>query len=82
MLDITTQTFRASVGIILLRDDESEVLRISSSVGVDAKVPEDFKVELGSGFSGKIAMSGEPGMILDTNADIGALRPMIRAKAK
>ena len=30
------------------------------------KLPEDFKIELGSGFSGKIALSGEPGMILDT----------------
>jgi signal transduction histidine kinase len=27
-------------------------------------------------------MSGEPGMILDTNVDTGALRPMIRIKAK
>src|SRR5579871_1266477 len=37
---------------------------------------------MGSGFSGKIAMSGEPNMILDTNGDTGALRPMIRIKAK
>jgi signal transduction histidine kinase len=69
------------VGVILLRD-ESGALRISSSVGVDEKVPEDFKVELGSGFSGTIAMSGEPGMILDTSVDTGALRSMIRIKAK
>jgi signal transduction histidine kinase len=81
VLDITTQTFQASVGIILLCD-ESGVLRICSSVGVDGDVPEDFKVELGSGFSGKIAQSGEPGMILDTSVDTGALRPMIRIKAK
>jgi signal transduction histidine kinase len=81
VLDITTQTFQASVGIILLRD-ESGALRICSSVGVDAEVPEDFKIELGSGFSGKIAQSGEPGMILDTSVDTGALRPMIRIKAK
>jgi signal transduction histidine kinase len=46
------------------------------------KLPEDFKVELGTGFSGKIAVSGEPGMILDTSVDTGALRPMIRLKAK
>ena len=81
VLDITMQTFQASVGIILLRD-ENGALRISSSVGLDMKLPEDFKIELGSGFSGKIAVSGEPGMILDTNVDTGALRPMIRIKAK
>ncbi|MGZ4830433.1 MAG: GAF domain-containing sensor histidine kinase [Candidatus Angelobacter sp.] len=82
VLDITTQTFQASLGIILLFDPEIGGLRISASVGMDAELPEDFKVELGSGFSGKIAQSGEPNMVLDTNMDTGALRPMIRIKAK
>ncbi|HEY1939186.1 MAG TPA: GAF domain-containing sensor histidine kinase [Candidatus Angelobacter sp.] len=82
VLDITTQTFQASLGIILLCDKEIGALRISSSVGLDTVVPEDFKVEVGSGFSGKIAMTGEPDMILDTSVDTGVLRPMIRIKAK
>jgi signal transduction histidine kinase len=82
VLDITTQTFQASLGIILLCDAEIGALRISASEGMDVEVPEDFKVELGNGFSGKIAMTGEPGMILDTNVDTGALRAMIRIKAK
>ena len=82
VLDITTQTFQASLGIILLHDAEIGALRISASVGMDGDVPEDFKVELGNGFSGKIAMNGEPNMILDTSVDTGALRPMIRIKAK
>jgi signal transduction histidine kinase len=82
VLDITTQTFQASLGIILLRDAEMGALRISASVGMDAEVPEDFKIEPGIGFSGKIAESGEPNMILDTSVDTGVLRPMIRIKAK
>ena len=82
VLDITTQTFQASLGIILLCDHEVGALRISASVGMDTEVPEDFKIELGNGFSGKIALSGEPNMILDTSVDTGALRPMIRIKAK
>jgi len=82
VLDITTQTFQASLGIILLCDPEVGALRISASVGMDTEVPEDFKIELGNGFSGKIAMSGEPNMILDTSVDKGALQPMIRIKAK
>jgi signal transduction histidine kinase len=82
VLDITTQTFQASVGIILLRDAECGGLRISSSKGLDVELPEDFKIEMGSGFSGTIAVSGEPGMILDTNVDTGSLQPMIRIKAK
>jgi signal transduction histidine kinase len=82
VLDITTQTFQASLGIILLCDSEIGALRISASVGMDVEVPEDFKVELGSGFSGKIALNGEPEMILDTNVDTGTLRPLTRTKAK
>ena len=82
VLDITTQTFQASLGIILLYDPEVGALRISASVGMDTEVPEDFRIELGNGFSGKIATSGEPNMILDTSVDTGALRPMIRIKAK
>jgi signal transduction histidine kinase len=82
VLDITTQTFQASLGIILLHDAEVGALRISASVGMDGDVPEDFKVELGNGFSGKIAMNGEPNMILDTSVETGALRSMIRIKAK
>ena len=82
VLDITTETFQASVGIILLRDAESGALRISSSAGLEAKLPTDFIVEMGNGFSGKIAVSGEPGMILDTNEETGSLRPVIRSKAK
>jgi signal transduction histidine kinase len=82
VLVITTQTFQASLGIILLCDTEIGALRISSSVGMDAKVPEDFRVEMGNGFAGQIALSGEPGMILDTNGDTGTLRPLIRINAK
>ena len=82
VLDITTQTFQASVGIILLHDREIGALRISASVGMNSDIPEDFKIELGNGFSGKIAMNGEPNMILDTSMETGVLRPMIRIKAK
>jgi signal transduction histidine kinase len=82
VLDITTQTFEASLGIILLRDSENGPLNVACSVGQDVNLPEDFKVEMGSGFSGKIAVTGEPGMILDINAETGSLRPMVRVQAK
>jgi signal transduction histidine kinase len=82
VLDITTQTFEASLGIILLRDSESGMLKVSYSVGEGVHLPEDFKIEIGSGFSGKIAMTGEPGMLLDINAETGSLRPMLRVQAK
>jgi len=83
VLDITTQTFEASLGIILLREAESGMLKVSCAVGQGVNVPEDFKIEMGSGFSGKIAVTGEPGMVLDiNNAEAGTLRPMVRLQAK
>ena len=82
VLAINMQTFEASLGIVLLRDAESDALKVSCSVGLGINLPDDFKVEMGSGFSGKIAVTGEPGMILDINAETGSLRPMVRVKAK
>jgi signal transduction histidine kinase len=82
VLQITTQTFEASLGIILLRDAESGTLKVACSVGLGVTLPEDFKIEMGSGFSGRIAVTGEPGMILDINAEGGSLRPMVRVQAK
>jgi signal transduction histidine kinase len=82
VLEITTQTFEASLGIILLREAENGALKVSCSVGMGVDLPEDFKVEMGSGFSGNIAVTGEPGMILDINSETGSLRPMVRVKAK
>ena len=82
VLAINMQTFEASLGIVLLRDAESDTLKVSCSIGLGVNLPDDFKVEMGSGFSGKIAVTGEPGMILDINAETGSLRPMVRVKAK
>src|SRR5262252_7201955 len=82
VLDITTRTFQASMGVLLLREGEGDALKVSAAVGFDAKVPEDFKIASGTGFAGKIAASGEPGMILDTNADGDPLSPVVRTRAK
>ena len=85
VLDITTQTFEASLGIILLRegeDGDSGQLKPACSVGEGVNLPEDFSIEMGSGFSGKIAVTGEPGMLLDASSDTGSLRPLVRVQAK
>ncbi len=82
VLEITTATFEASVGALLLRDGDNEHLKLCSEVGLGEKVPENFHVTMGKGFSGNIAASGEPGMILDTSADHGDFTPIIRSQAK
>ena len=97
VLDITTQTFEASLGIILLCDAESAAtsahantarcetpgkLKVACSVGPGVNLPEDFSIEMGSGFSGRIAVTGEPEMLLDSSSDTGSLRPLVRLQAK
>src|SRR5215472_10087081 len=82
VLDITTRTFQASMGVLLLREGEGDALKVSAAVGFDVKLPEDFKIASGTGFAGKIAASGEPGMILGTNADGDPLSPVVRTRAK
>src|SRR5215813_416844 len=82
VLEITTRTFQASMGALLLREGEGDSLKVSAAVGFDVKVPENFKIASGTGFAGKIAASGEPVMILDTNADGDPLSPVVRTRAK
>ena len=82
VLEITTRTFQASMGALLLREGEGDSLKVSAAVGFDMKLPEDFKIASGSGFAGRIAASGEPGMILDTNSGGDPLSPVARTGAK
>jgi signal transduction histidine kinase len=81
VLDITIQTFPASVGAVLLREQEENVLKIhaSSDLGFDLT---DFRVPVGVGFTGQIAATGEAAMILDASTDKGILTSKIRDRAK
>lgn len=81
VLDITIQTFQASVGAVLLREAEENILTIHASAGMGFDLT-DFRVPVGIGFTGQIAATGEAAMLLDTNADKGILTGKIRDKAK
>jgi signal transduction histidine kinase len=81
VLDITIQTFQASVGAVLLREADENVLKIHASADLGFDLA-DFRVPVGIGFSGQIAAMGEAAMILDTNTDKGILTGKIRDKAK
>src|SRR5262249_21169661 len=82
VLDVTTRTFQASVGAVLLHEPGSDSLKVSASTGFDVKLPDDFRIEIGTGFAGKIAANGEPYMILDTSAGGDPFAPVIRTRAK
>jgi signal transduction histidine kinase len=83
VLEITTKTFGANVGAILLLDTESSTLRVKAAVGLGrGELDEHLSIELGRGFTGQIAESGEPGILPDITTSRGLLNPVLRNYAK
>jgi signal transduction histidine kinase len=82
VLKITTATFNANLGFILLRDSEADTLRPKATTGVDpSELREDFTIGMGQGFSGQIALTGEPAMLPDLECCC-VLDPFLRSKAR
>ncbi|HTD24855.1 MAG TPA: GAF domain-containing sensor histidine kinase [Terriglobales bacterium] len=84
VLRISTTIFKARMGVVLLREIDSDLLRVKASAGLDeeGEFQEDFAVQTGQGFSGAIAQSGEPALSLDAGHDDPSLNPAWRRKAK
>lgn len=81
VLEISVVTFGANVGVVLLRDSDSELLRVRSWVGLESGM-EDITVRVGEGFAGGIAQTGEPGLVLDASQDQRVQNEMLRQKVK
>ncbi|HEY6271402.1 MAG TPA: GAF domain-containing sensor histidine kinase [Terriglobales bacterium] len=82
VLDITTHTFQASMGALLLREGECDFLKVSACVGPEVALPENFRIAFGAGFAGKIAAVGEPDMVLDTKVEGDPFTPIVRSPAR
>jgi signal transduction histidine kinase len=82
VLEITCNTFDAVMGVILLREPDSDLLRMEAIVGFDAKLRGEFNIELGQGICGSIAKTGEPEVILDVARDPRLLSSEVKEKAK
>jgi signal transduction histidine kinase len=81
VLGITTRIFDASVGVILLLDPNTQSLRVQAAVGVEGDLS-DVAVEIGQGFSGHIAATGEPDVLADISRSQGVLNPFLRGNAE
>lgn len=81
VLQITTETFHASIGVILLRDGDAPVLRARAHVGFGPEI-DGLDIEFGTGFSGQIAATGEPAILPDIAESHGVLNPFCREKAQ
>ncbi len=60
LIDGATELLGVDRASILLLDDETRTLRIEIARGIDPKVVESTRIELGQGISGTVAATGEP----------------------
>ena len=81
VLEIATQTFNATLGLILLKDPEQQVLRAKAQVGFGSEGLSAATV-LGEGFAGKIALTGEPAILPDLRTSISGPEPFLQGRAK
>jgi signal transduction histidine kinase len=79
ILRVTTETFRATLGMVLLRDGE-DTLRPKALFGLT--LDSSMSVPVGVGFTGQIAETGEPAILPDLQHSNGLLNPVLREKAK
>jgi signal transduction histidine kinase len=82
VLEITAATFGAQLGVVLLRDAEAESLKVKAAVGFGADLDEDFGIRPGEGFSGRVALTGEPDILTDTDNNEEELNPIVRRHAR
>ncbi len=83
-LNIALSTFNANLGLILMRDaEQQQLLRIECQVGFPPELDElNQTAEIGEGFAGRIALSGEPAILPDLRASNAEdLEPLIRGRA-
>ncbi|ATB37143.1 hypothetical protein CYFUS_002564 [Cystobacter fuscus] len=64
--------------ILLLR--EGNTLRVRAAVGVEEEVPADFSLQVGEGFTGKVAAEGRPLELHSAATDPLVKNPVVRAR--
>ncbi len=81
VVQVTARTFGATLGAILLRDDEDQ-LHVHASVGIDDEIDASLSIPIGYGFTGTIASSGEPDILPDLEHSQGLLNAHLVRRAK
>ena len=79
-LQVSAQTFGASAGALLLKDSEGRQLGLQAGISLDV---EDYglTIPVGEGFSGAIAQSGQPDLVLDTRYEERIISNSLRNRA-
>lgn len=82
VLEAVSTTFEAVIGAVLLRDTETDLLRVEAAVGFEDGIRGEFRIELGRGIAGAIVETGEPQVVTNVNKDPRVISPVLREKAK
>jgi len=69
VLERTMRTVRASIGSIMLLDEERQTLRIAVAHGLPEDVVANSEVKVGEGIAGRVAEIGEPILVDDIETD-------------
>ena len=79
-LQVSTQTFGATTGALLLKDSDGQQLGLQAGIGLDV---EDYglSIPVGDGFSGHIAQTGQPDLVLDTRYEERIISRSLRNQA-
>ena len=81
VLRITTHTFGATLGAIVLVEPDAETLRVRAVTGFSDNV-EQLNIPVGQGLAGRVVQTGEPMMVFDTSLDQNILLDSVRSAAK
>src|SRR5262249_11209299 len=78
VLELTATNFQACAGAVLLRDEESDLLRVEAVLGLDESLRGEYSIPLGKGFAGQVAHTGEAEMVIDAGRDGRILHPGLK----
>ena len=79
VLEITAKLFGATIGVLLLKEPGTNRLQAKAKLGFKAE--DDLSFEIGQGFSGGIAASGVPDIVLDPSHDTRVASIALRQSA-
>jgi signal transduction histidine kinase len=82
VLEVTSASFNASMGVVLLRKPDAPVLEVAASFGLEPSLPAELEIPVGFGFSGMIAQNGEGAILQNVAEAEGMLNPLISHKAQ
>ncbi len=80
VLEITAKLFGATIGVLMLKEPGTNRLQAKARLGFKAE-EDDLSIEIGQGFSGRIAASGLPEILLDPAHDGSVATDALRQSA-